>query len=77
MSLLTTRTLSEDFVDLKADGMPPIPAYIHAFIASPVDCQIANPNIMKANTKMNFISTHTFRLLNVDISSSAAFKLQS
>ena len=29
ISLLTTRIPPEDFVDLNADGMPPIPAYIH------------------------------------------------
>lgn len=77
ISLLITRTSLEDFVDLKAEGMPPIPAYIHAFMASPVDCQMEKPSIMKANTKMHFISAHTFRLPKVDISSSAAFKLQS
>ena len=77
ISLLTTRIPPEDFVDLNADGMPPIPAYIHAFMASPVECQIEKPNIMKTNTKIHFISAHTFRLPKVDISSSAAFKLQS
>ena len=73
--LTCSRLLSR--VDLKAAGIPAIPAYIQAFIISPVEEYIDMPNNKNDEPKINFTKDHIFFDFASARSAEACFRLQS